>query len=212
MKRIVSVFVGLLLLSSALSAGTARGYKAEAGDWELMGNRLYQRDNSTGALVAHIEAPQEGLMVYNFNVRYEGGADTDRQGGFGVHIFVSNPSDIKNSWGDGKSVLLWLNYDADPVLKEIPAGLSAEIYHSSNNSLMDLVGAYDLNALASVLSPEVADAVIPVRLTVNGSTGEAWIQSPLDSGVKYSFNLGEKNLRGDYVSLRTNGMAVSFGM
>ncbi|MBN2626699.1 MAG: hypothetical protein JXA95_08535 [Spirochaetales bacterium] len=212
MKRIVCVFVGLLLLSSALSAGTTRSYKAEAGDWELMGNRLYQRDNSKGALVAHIEAPQEGLMVYNFNVRYEGGAIQDRQGGFGVHIFVSNPSDIKNSWGDGKSVLLWLNYDANPVLKEIPAGLSAEIYRSTNNSIMDLVGAYDLNALASVLSPAVADSVIPVRLTVNGKTGEAWIQSPLDSSVKYAFNLGEKNLKGDYVSLRTNGMAVSFGL
>ncbi len=212
MKRFVVVFVGLILLSSFLSAVGPLDFRAEAGDWKLMGSRLYQRDDSKGALVAHLAVPQEGVMVYNFNVRYEGGAVADGQGGFGIHIFVDDPSDIKNSWGDGESILLWMNYDAHPVLKEIPAGLSAEVYHSKNNSIMDLAGAYDLNSWSSLLTADAEDVIIPVKLTVNGKTGEAWIQSPLDSSVRYSFNLGKKNLKGDYVSLRTNGMAVSFGM
>ena len=212
MKRFFLVFVGLILVSSFLSAGVPLDFKARAGDWKLSGTRLYQTDESNGALVAHLSVPQEGLMMYDFTVRYEGGAAQDGQGGFGIHIFVKDPSRINNSWGDGDSVLLWLNYDAEPTLKEIPAGLSAEVYHSTNDSIMELAGAYDLNEWSSLLSRDAEDVVIPVRLTVNGRTGDAWIQSPLNNSVKYFFNLGRTNLKGDYVSLRTNGMAVSFGM
>ena len=212
MKRFFLLFVGFLLVNSFLSAAGPVDYKAGAGDWKLSGARLYQNDSSNGALMAHLSVPQNGLMAYNFNVRYEGGAAADRQGGFGIHLFVDKPSSIKNSWGDGDSVLVWLNYDADPVLDDIPAGLSAAVYHSSNNSVMELAGAYDLNSWSSLLTPNAGKITIPVELTVNGRTGDAWIRSPLDSSVVYRFNLGKKNLQGDYVSLRTNGMAVSFGM
>ena len=212
MKRFFLVSVGFIVLATLLCAGSPMGYDAMAGDWNFEDNRLYQSDQSAGAMVAHLEVPQQGFMNYDFNVRYEGGAIEDLKGGFGIHIFVDNPSTIKNSWGDGESVLLWLNYDADPYLDEIPSGLSAEVYHSSNNNIMEMAGVFNLNSYSYLLSGDVANLNIPIKLKVNSYTGQAWISSPVDPSLEYTFNLGKKNLEGDFVSLRTNSLAVSFGL
>jgi hypothetical protein len=212
MKKIFLFSVGFVLLTVFLSAKSPFDFTPRAGDWSLKENRIYQSDESAGAMLAHIALPQQGIMTYEFNVRYEGGALEDYKGGFGIHIYVNNPTNKNNSWGDGDSVLLWLNYDANPYLAEIPAGLSAEVYHSSNNHVMDLAGAYSLNDFSYLLTDDVANLLIPIKLKVNGYTGQAWITSPVDPSMVYTFNIGKKNLKGNYISLRTNSLAVSFGM
>lgn len=211
MKRVLFVFVGLCLLTGFVFAGSPNVFTPRAGEWKLSGDRLYQSDDSTGAMVAHIIAPQKGetYWKYDFNVRYLSGIE-DMMGGFGVHLFVNDPSTKNNTWGNGESVLLWLNYDAEPYLDETPKGLSAQVYHSKNSYIMDQVGSFDLNYWTQFIPSDLSGVTMTVSLLVNSKTGQAWITNPID-GLDYTFNLGKKNLSGDYVSLRTNSMALSFG-
>ncbi|MFP4564753.1 MAG: hypothetical protein ACLFRY_15745, partial [Spirochaetia bacterium] len=178
--------------------------------WRIRGNRLYQNDSGAGLAKVNIRVPQRGIVRYEFNVRLEGGAE-DLHGGFGLHIFADSVYP-RASWGTDKSYLLWLNYDANPVSKDIPRGLSAQVYKSRSHSYMELVSSVDLNDYAYLLEEISSDTVVPVRVIVNGNTGTVRIMDPFDRETYYSFSLGTRGrLEGDWVALRTNGIAASFG-
>lgn len=186
-------------------------YEFAAGNWELIGERLYQNDTQHGLAKVNIKVPQKGTMRYRFNAQFEGGME-DMHGGFGIHIFADS-SYPAMSWGCGKSYLLWLNYDADPILEEIPRGLSAQVYKSYSHSYMELVKNFNLNEYRYIIENFSPNTKLPIDIIVNGKSGEVRIQNPLNEN--YYFTLDLENaapMQGHWVALRTNSMAASFGL
>jgi hypothetical protein len=211
MKRVFLALVVLSLISVVPVASLEfSDLHVSFGKWELNNQRLYQKDLEAGMARIDIPAPQAGSMVYEFNVRYQDGGVEDLHGGFGVHIFVDEFSKGR-AWGNGNSYLLWLNYDANP--KGITKGFSAQVYKSTSHSRMELLADFDLNEYAFLLTEENMNAIIPVKMVVNGFTGDVKIYDPTDSTYVYKFNLGNtKALTGNFISLRTNSLGLSFGM
>jgi hypothetical protein len=183
-----------------------------SGSWNIRGQRLYQNDTKARLAKVNIRAPQSGPMVYEFAVRYESGAE-DGHGGFGLHIFGDRVFNAA-SWGSGNSYLLWLNYDENPLdKKNIPAGLSAQIYRSYTDSRMDLLASYDLNDYAHLLTAENLAYPVYFKIWADGNTGEVRVYDPVDSNETwYSLGLNRKDipLKGNWVTLRTNGIGLSF--
>ncbi len=211
MKKVVVLLalVGLLLPVFAAETGLPE-YQFAEGDWELLGNRLYQMDDVDPLAKVNIKIPQSGPMIYEFNVRYEGGAE-DLHGGFGMHIFADSVHPRK-SWGSGNSYLLWLNYDSSPVSSDIPKGLSAQVYKSVSHTRMNLEESIDLNKYAYLLTNANLKKEIPVKLIVDGNTGLVKVYSPLDPAYYVYFYLdNNKAMKGDWIVLRSNSLAVSFG-
>lgn len=210
MKRIFLTILALSLLSIVpLFSLSAIDLNFAEGSWEVVGDRLYQNNIEAGMARVDIPAPQAGMMVYEFNVRYQNGAE-DMHAGFGIHLFVDKPAKGK-AWGNGNSYLLWLNYDDNA--KGITKGFSAQIYKSMSNSKMELLADIDLNDYSYLLTEDVLNMVIPVKMVVNGFNGDVKIYDPTDSSYVYKFNLGSSApLEGQYISLRTNSMGISFGM
>jgi hypothetical protein len=212
MKR----FVVFLLVFGAAAALYAQVQLPEhrfvSGNWVISGGRLYQNDAKARLAKVNIRVPQNGSMIYEFNVRYESGAE-DGHGGFGLHIFADG---VYNgpSWGSGVSYLLWLNYDENPVNKNIPRGLSAQVYRSYTNSRMELVRSVDFNRYAPLLTADNLSTPVPFKIRVDGVTGEVRVYDPAEpSGAAYYFFYIDKKdlpLKGNWVALRTNGMTLSF--
>jgi len=215
MKRIVLFFVAACLASFVYGqSNSIPSYQAASGRWAESGNRLYQNDANARLAKINIRAPQSGPMIYEFNARYESGAE-DGHGGFGLHVF-GDRSYNSASWGSGNSYLLWLNYDENPVNRNIPRGLSAQVYHSSTNSRMDLVESVNLNEYAPLLTQDNLASPVPFRIIVDGSTGEVRVYDPTDSALqsyRYFYISGkEVPIKGDWVALRTNGIRLSFAL
>jgi hypothetical protein len=210
MKKTITVF-GLLLFG-ALVFGQANlpEYDFVSGNWELTEDSLYQHDADASLAKVNINIPQEDAMIYEFQALYEGGAE-DGHGGFGLHLFVDKPH-AQESWGAGKSYLLWLNYDENPGNTEIPAGLSAQLYRSYSNSRMDLVQSFDLNDYAELLTEDNLTTPIPFKFIVDGNSGEIQVYDPVTNDGSYFVLNVEENLplKGDWLVLRTNGMKMSF--
>jgi hypothetical protein len=153
-------------------------------------------------------------MIYEFNVRYEDSFDKTHAG-FGLHIFANNV--VHNaSWGSGASYLLWLNYDENPITPGIHKGLSAQVYRSRSNSVMDLIESVDLNEYAAFLTPEDLAHPIPFKIWADGNTGEVRVYDPTDAeGNAYFYFFVDRSLvplRGEWASLRVNGARLSFGL
>ena len=202
------VFIGSQMLFSQTRLPE---HQFAEGNWRLSGDRLYQNNTNAGLAKVNIKIPQRGVMTYNFNVRFEGGME-DLHGGFGIHVFADSVFPRK-SWGCGNSYLLWLNYDADPVSKDIPRGLSAQVYKSVSHSRMHLIKSLDLSAYAYLIENAGPDTLLPVTLMVNGNTGIVRIANPLDPASFFVLDLDtDRILRGDWIALRTNGMAATFGL
>ena len=214
MKRFFLFFLILGVGISLFAQIRLPEHQFASGSWGFTGNRLFQNDPNARLAKLNLRAPQSGPMIYEFNVRYEDGIE-DGHGGFGIHIFVD---EVVNwaSWGSGSSYLLWLNYDENPgTSSTIPKGFSAQIYHSVSNSRMDLVESFDLNEYAYLLTYENCAAnAVPAKIWINGNTGEVRVYDPTDPELLdyFHFNLPTRNLRGNWVSVRTNGLKLSFGM
>jgi hypothetical protein len=214
MKRLV-FFLLILGIAMSLFGQQVPEYRFAAGSWGFVGPRLFQNDARAPLAKANFRVPQSGPMLYEFNARYETGAE-DGHGGFGVHLFVDAAYNAA-SWGAGKSYLLWLNYDEAPLRNSgIPAGLSAQVYRSNSNSNMSLVDSVDLNEFIYLLTNENLAQPVPVKIWMDGSTGEVRVYDPTDPALDYYyyFYVDSKDvpIRGDWVSLRTNGMKLSFGL
>jgi hypothetical protein len=214
MKRFVFFLVVFGLVGSLFAQVQLPEHRFASGNWNFIGNRLYQNDAKAPLAKVNIRAPQTGPMVYEFNARYESGAE-DGHGGFGLHIF-SDVAYNGPSWGSGKSYLLWLNYDENPISQDIPRGLSAQVYRSYTNSRMELVRSVDLNQYTNLLTTENLSAPVPVKIWANGNTGEIRVYDPTDPNLAdyFYFYLDSRDtpLKGDWVALRTNGMNLSFAL
>ena len=214
MKRLVIFLLVLAAGASLFAQVQLPEHHFAAGRWILAGDRLYQNETDARLAKVNIRIPQSGPMIYEFNVRYEDGIQ-DGQGGFGMHIFAENVYH-KASWGNGVSYLLWLNYDDNPVTKGIHKGFSAQVYRSTSSTQMELLQSVDLNEYTPLLTEENFVDPIPFRIWADGSTGEVRIYDPTDPRMEayYYFYMDRKDLplKGNWVSLRTNGLKLSFGM
>jgi hypothetical protein len=219
--RLVLVCAALAIQSAGLFAQdiTVRElpdieYARNAGKWQFSGPRLVQEDAAAGLAKVNLGLHQEGAIVYEFTLRYEGGVE-DGHGGAGIHVFADSRLNYP-SWGAGKSYLLWLNYDEKPMDKAIPAGLSAQVYRSTSHSDMKLLHSIDLNDYLDFFDDDNLHADIPFRITINGDTGEVRVYDPtVDlSSVYFVFYMDKSDLpmKGDWVSLRTNGVKASFAL
>jgi hypothetical protein len=214
MKRFVLfvLFTGIAI--SVFAQTKLPEYTFGPGSWRFIGPRLYQNDAAARLAKVNFKAPQSGPMLYEFNVRYEGGVE-DGHGGVGIHVFVDNVMN-RASWGAGKSWLLWLNYDLKPLSKTIPVGLSAQVYRSITNSQMELVNSIPLTEYEPYLTYENLANPITFRIIVNGNTGEVRIYDPTDpNNERYFYLFIDKRylpLKGNYVVVRTNGIKLSFAL
>ncbi len=155
--------------------------------------------------------------------------------GFGVHVGLRDPLLERQSWGAGDGYLLWLNLDTRPAtLEDYPdhSGFRAQVYRSESPVSMDLLSepwvsqvfgqstlSIDLfQALqAAGITLTVADVepflgeILPIRIRVDTNTGEVSVADPT-APVRYRIPLDPEVLRrGEYISLRTNSLAASFG-
>jgi hypothetical protein len=215
MKRLVFFLLIIGIAVSVFGQVQLPEYRFASGSWGFVGPRLYQNDVRAPLAKANFRVPQSGPMLYEFNTRYESGAE-DGHGGFGVHLFVDAAYNAA-SWGAGKSYLLWLNYDENPLRNSgVPSGLSAQVYKSLSNSSMTLVDSVNLNEFVYLLTDENLSQPVPVKLWMDGSTGEVRVYDPTDPELDYYFYfyLDPKDvpIRGDWVALRTNGLKLSFAL
>ena len=210
MKRLILLLLVLCVGVALFAQVRLPEHHFASGNWSMVGNRLYQNDAKAGLAKMNMRVPQSGPMIYEFNVRYEDGIQ-DGHGGFGIHVFA-NDVYHGTSWGSGASYLLWLNYDEKPVTRGIPRGFSAQVYKSNSNSAMELLESYDLNQFSHLLTWENCAAnSVPGKIWVNGDTGEVRVYDPTLQDYYYYFNLPGRGLRGNWISLRTNGLKLSFG-
>jgi len=209
-KMFVLVFLLFVFVLAPSFGLSPADFKYAYGQWDISGDKLIQSDLDAGMARVDIPYPQIGIAAYNFNVQYKAGGTDDQHAGFGLHVFVDEPAPGK-AWGNGNSYLIWLNYDENA--KGITKGLSAQVYKSLNHSQMELLADFDLNKYAHLLNADNSDFVIPVKMLINGITGDVKVYDPTMEGYVYSFNLGNsKPIIGNYVSLRTNSASFSFGM
>jgi len=214
MKHFV-LFMSVMTIAMSVFAQTkVPDYTFASGSWRFTGPRLYQNDEKARLAKVNFRVPQSGIVLYEFNVRYEGGAE-DGHGGFGIHIFVDSALN-RASWGAGKSWLFWLNYDEKPLSKTIPRGLSAQVYKSISNSRMDLIASIPLADYEPFLTDENLASPISFRIIANGDTGEIRIYDPTDPNNRkyFYFFIDNKELplKGNFVALRTNGIRLSFAL
>lgn len=215
MKRVM--FVSLLFLCAFVLSVSAQTVAISVpngpitpsyGGWAGMNGRLYQNDAVNPLAKINFMVPQSGTVEYQFNVRYQGGFQ-DQMGGFGIQIFVDQAFNGR-SWGDGNSYLLWLNYDMHPSYGG--AGFRAQVYKSTSATHMTLVPGFDIALNPSVLNNYPPSTIVPVKIIVNGNTGDVKVYDPTRSTpYYYEFTLPTPPGSGSYVALRTNSLAVSFG-
>jgi hypothetical protein len=214
MKRLILFLLLTGMAISLFAQVQLPVHRFASGNWNLIGTRLYQNDEKARLAKVNIQAPQSGPMIYEFNARYEDGVQ-DGHGGFGLHVFADSVIDTA-SWGSGKSYLLWLNYDENPVTSGIPKGFSAQVYKSLSNSRMELIQSVDLNEYLPLLTAENLSNPVPFRIWINGDSGEVRVYDPSDPNLAnyYYFNVDSKDvpLKGDWIALRTNGIKLSFGL
>ncbi|MDR0998089.1 MAG: hypothetical protein LBL70_03400, partial [Treponema sp.] len=198
MKRIVMVLSLWGIAVSLFAQVQLPEYRFAAGNWIISGDRLYQNDERAGLAKVNIRVPQQGPMLYEFDARYESGAE-DGHGGFGLHIFADSVLNAP-SWGSGKSYLLWLNYDENPSDRKIPRGLSAQVYRSYTNTWMELVESFDLNSYAEYLTADDLAYPVHFKIIADGNTGEVQVYDPVETDTYYVFYLDSRNLQGQWVS------------
>ena len=213
MKHLALIVLALGMAAPLFAQTQIPEYRFASGDWQFRGSTLYQNDANARLAKVNLKIPQRGAMIYEFSVRYEGGAENGH-GGFGIHIFVDQPHNGE-SWGAGKSWLLWLNYDEAPYTPGIPRGFSAQVYRSITNSRMELVETISLNEYFPLLQANL-DEPIPFVIEANGDTGEVKVYDPADpmNRAYFYFTIDSRYLplRGDWIALRTNGIKLSFTM
>jgi hypothetical protein len=207
MKKSFFLMLLAVLAVSLFAQAQLPEYHFASGSWLFSGERLYQNDARARLAKINIRIPQSDLMLYEFDARYESGAE-DGHGGLGLHIFADSALN-RASWGAGRSYLLWLNYDERPANRDIPSGLSAQVYRSYTNSRMDLVQSFDLNYYAELLTQENLAYPVHFKIFVNSNTGEIQVYDPTVEDVYYVLNLDLPS-RGDWIALRTNGLTASF--
>lgn len=212
MKKIVLVLFALGLSLPLFAQIQLPEHYYASGNWSFIGSRLYQMDAKAPLAKMNLKIPQEGPMLYEFNARYESGAE-DGHAGFGIHLFADS-SYPRESWGSGKSYLFWLNYDENPGNPDIPKGFSTQIYQSVSHSRMELVESIDLNRYSYLITRENLASPLPIKIYMNNKNGEVRVYDPTNPDEYMHFYLDPKAVpaRASWLALRTNGGKFSFGM
>jgi hypothetical protein len=206
------------------------------GEWGIRGGMLVQRDTDTGLaridrMVAPTGVAMTGEFEIAFKVRYEAGGFESQaallaqqlHAGFGIHVGVENPPLGRVAWGAGNSYLLWLNLDTR-VETAMDAsdylGFRAQVYQSTKNSEMALLSAYNVDILGALNAyginmglqdlAAMVEAPVQIKIRVNMDTGRVMVMDPTNPTLWFYFDVDRSVLRGNYISLRTNSLAVSF--
>lgn len=208
---VVVLMLGTTVILSAqdlsLTFAGRTGASSSYGEWKAAGGRLYQNDTEEPLAKINFRVPQSGEMEYTFDVRYEGGGVEDLEAGFGIQIFADRVHNGR-SWGNGKSWLLWLNYDEETTYGG--EGFRAQVYQSTSHTKMELLKDYDVPLNDAALTTANLNTIVPAKIVVNGNTGEVKVWDPTVQNRYYKFYLPEAPGKGSYVSLRTNSLAASF--
>lgn len=208
MKKTVVIISMIAILAASAFAEDKFNYGSAEGEWKMIGSRLYQQNSNAPRAKFWVEVPQNGSMIYEFTMRYEGGVE-DGHGGVGIHI-LADSAPQGEAWGMGESWLLWLNYDVDPESSQVPAGLSAQIYRSTSNSEMEIVKSISLRAVEQIAARYI-NSTVPVKLTYFADTGRVVISDPRGIVAGWYVTLPKgRNESGQYVAVRTNSASVSF--
>ena len=240
MKKVALIFAALLLLLPlTLSAqvivdddfSTLGEWVPGYGEWGIRGGMLVQRDTDTGLARIDRMVPQSGEIEISFKIRYEAGGFESQaalraqqvHAGFGIHVGVENPPLGRVAWGAGNSYLLWLNLDSRVDTKmDAPEhfGFRAQVYESTKNSEMALASAYNVDIIAALSAAGITlyledlsrflASPAQIKIRVNVDTGRIMVMDPTNPTLWFYFDVDRSVLRGNYVSLRTNGLAVSF--
>ena len=212
LKKGIVVLMLLVVVSALGFAFDLTNPTFTGGEWGRQGLRLHQTDTDAGIAKAYLQYPQDGVVEYVFNARYEDGGQ-DGHWGFGIQIFVDEAIGDRTWWGDGDSWLLWLNYDYAPEPDSFPAGFTAQVYRSTANTEMEMVQYFDLTEYLSLLPIDDDAPIINFRIQVNSDTGEARLYDPRNPNLYWPFTIPvDEPLEGDYAVLRTNSAAMSFGL
>jgi hypothetical protein len=212
MKRLVVLLCLLFLVFPAfLFSQNIDGWTAAYGDWKMVGDRLVQSSTKAGMAQAYMMLPQSGIMEYQFDVKYLDGGE-DMFAAFGFHIGIGNPAKGK-SWGNDHSFLFWLTFDPEAYGG---SGVYGQAYYSESNSVMGMIHdprAYEIpmSRLEDINLEKMGMYALPIRVRVNYNTGDVKVWDPVISNYYYRFNLGGPIRGGDYISVRTNSLAASFG-
>ena len=214
----VVTFADKVLIQDTFSSTTLYGWMPVAGNWRVINGQLVQTD--TKETMALLTGPvyQYGNMQYEFDVQYIAGAE-DNYAGFGLHVCVNNPSKGR-SWGDGKSILLWVTYD--PEAYGWP-GAFVQAYQSEGATDMTLYpdgdilkdgGRFPINEDALMWVRDNMDVVmnytIPVKIRIDTRTGKGRVYDPFNPDKYYfPFDLGAAIMPGSYASVRMNSISVA---
>jgi hypothetical protein len=174
----------------------------------------------TGLARADRPLPQSGIYQIEFTAKYVDGGYADMKafangpyhGGFGIHIGVDKPAKGM-AWGNGKSYLLWINYDDSVSASSEHYGLKAQIYESKTNSRMNLLPGNSIEIVPRdvvLANLDYLNYALPVKMRVDTTTGEVRVYDPTVDNYYYYFYLEPKMLKGSYVSLRTNRLSMQF--
>lgn len=240
MKKVALIFAALLLLLPLAASAqvivddsflTLGAWTPGYGEWGIRGGMLIQRDAKTGLARIDRMVSQSGEIEISFKVRYEAGGFENQaalmaqqvHAGFGIQVGVENPPLGRIAWGAGRSYLLWLNLDsrADTLMdaRDVHFGFRGQVYESENNSTMDVtpLNVDILAALATIgIELSISDmdrflaAPAQIKIRVNYSTGRIHVMDPTNPSLWFYFDVDRSVLAGNYVSLRTNALAVSF--
>ena len=212
MKRLIVLLCLLFLVVPTLLFSQDLGpWKAAYGDWKMQDGRLAQLSTKAGMAQAYMKLPQSGIMQYEFDIKYIDGGE-DMFAAFGFHIGIDKPAGRK-SWGNGRSFLLWLTLDPKAYGG---TGVYGQAYESDTNSYMYLLHPGDRYMLPAdrleVIDLErMSMYSLPVKVRVNYDTGQVKVWDPLIPDYYYRFGLGGAIRNGNYISVRTNSLAASFG-
>jgi hypothetical protein len=194
-------------------------WKAAYGTWKADGV-LTQSNVKTGLARIDRQLPQSGVIQLEFTAKYVDGGYADQKafangpyhGGFGIHIGVNKPAPGL-AWGNGKSYLLWLNYDDSVAKASEHYGLRAQVYESKTNSRMNLVPGHSLEIFPRDIVMQnlyYLQYTLPVKVQINTNDGEIRVYDPTVDGYYYYLYLDPKLLKGSYVSFRTNRVSLQF--
>lgn len=210
MKKFLVLLFVAAIAAPIFAQNNLPEYKFASGDWQLTADRLYQNNPKAAIAKVNIRMPQAGSMTYEFDARYEGGAE-DGHGGFGIHVFADSVHP-GFAWGNGKSYLIWINFDMNPTDPAIPKGFSAQVYQSLSHREMKLIESIDLNAFAPLMTADTLGLPIPLKIRVDSEAGEIRLYDPTMPDTAYTIAIKGFPKSGEWISLRTNGMKVSFGL
>ena len=211
-------FADKVLVQDTFSSSTLYGWMPVAGNWKVMNGKLVQTDTKETLSMLTGPVYQYGNVQYEFDAAYIAGGE-DNYAGFGLHICVNGPSKNR-SWGNGKSLLLWVTYDPDAYGWP---GAFVQVYQSGGPTDMDLYpsgdilkdgGNYPINADAVqwVLNnmDVVMQSVIPVKIRIDTRTGKGRVYDPFNPDKYYfPFDLGTSIMPGSYAAIRMNSLSMS---